>query len=299
MKRVLVTGASGFIGRHCLRPLRDRGYEVHAVGRRARQDVDAVTWHETDLLDSCAVAELLDFVRPTHLLHFAWYADPRDYRTSIDNLRWVVASIELLRHFYAAGGRRAVFAGTCFEYDPRFGYFSEGLTPELPATLYGVCKNSLRQLVVAYAARAGLSAAWGRIFYLYGPHEAAPRLVPSVILSLMRGETARCTHGRQLRDFLAVQDVAEAFVAILESNVEGAINVGSGEPVTIRSIVTRIASILHAEGRIDFGALQAAADEAPAVIADTRRLREQVGWIPRYSLDDELDATVKWWRENA
>ena len=98
-----------------------------------------------------------------------------------------------------------------------------------------------------------------------------------MILSLLRGERARCTHGRQLRDFLHVQDVAEAFIALLNSAVAGAVNIGSGEPVTIRSIVGQIARRLEAEDRVDFGAIESAPTDPPAVIANAQRLREQVG----------------------
>jgi len=301
VKRVLVTGASGFIGRHCIKHLHEHGYEVHAIAHRYPLEPASAhaRWRTADLLDRHTVAELLDTVRPTHLLHFAWYANPSDYRTSEENLRWLAASVEIIRQFHTAGGRRAVFAGSCFEYDPRFGYCSEGVTPEAPSTLYGVCKNSLRQVVAAYAAQTELSAAWARIFYLYGPYEPRQRLVPSVILALMRGAIAPCTHGRQLRDFLAVEDVAAALAAILESNVEGAINVGSGDPLAIRTIVSRLASIMHADDRVDFGAMPSAAADAPAIIADISRLRDEIGWAPRFNLDDGLVAAVKWWRENA
>jgi len=297
MKRVLVTGPTGFIGRNCLGLLTDRGFEVHAaahslpnapLGRSAH-------WYSVDLLDRCAVAKLFDSIRPSHLLHFAWYTDPKDYRSSPMNLAWCEAGINLVQRFAESGGSRAVFAGTCFEYDSQFGYFSESVTPEAPSTLYGVCKNSLQRVVTAYAGQIGLSVAWGRIFYLYGPYEARQRLVPSVILALLRGETARCTHGRQLRDFLEVSDVADAFVALLDGDTQGVVNVGSGEPVTIRVLVSRIASLLRAERLVEFGAIEAAASDPPCVIADVRRLRDEVQWVPRYSLEEGLTAAIHWW----
>lgn len=298
MKRVLVTGASGFIGRHCLQPLTDHGYEVHAVAHSHPLNRTApVRWHRADLLDTSEVANLLGTVRPTHLLHFAWYADPKDYRTSPKNLLWCQTGIDLVRRFAEAGGQRAVFAGTCFEYDPRLGFLSENLTPDAPSTLYGACKSSLRQVVMAYATQMGLSAAWGRIFYVYGPHEAPRRLVPSVILSLIRGETARCTHGRQLRDFLTVQDVAAAFAAILESDLRGAVNIGSGEPTTIRALVSLIASTMNTEHRVEFGAITSAIGDPPAVIADVRLLRDRIGWTPRYSLEGGVASAIRWWQE--
>lgn len=300
MKRVLVTGATGFIGRHCLAPLAALGYEVHAVSHsRAMPEAPSVTWHAADLLDPRGIARLLSEVRPTHLMHLAWYADPRDYRTSRENLAWCQAGIELVRRFAESGGRRAVFAGTCFEYDPRYGYCTEGLTPEAPSTLYAACKNSLRQVTAKYAAGLGLSAAWARVFYLYGPFEPPARLVPSVILSLLRGERAGCTHGRQLRDFLHVEDVASALAAILDSSVEGSVNIGSDEPVSIRAMVEIIARQLDAAGRVDFGARQAAPTDAPVMIADVRRLRGEVGWRPRWSLEDGLASAIQWWKQNS
>ena len=161
MKRVLVTGASGFIGRRALAPLIARGYEVHAVSWSGeRPAVNGVAWYRTDLLEPEAVARLMAAVKPSHMLHFAWYAVPGKYQASEENLRWSRAGIDLIAEFAKAGGRRAVFAGSCFEYDLRHGYCSEALTPCTPATRYGVCKLSLSQIVTKCPPE-GVSTAWG------------------------------------------------------------------------------------------------------------------------------------------
>src|SRR3984893_8750010 len=114
MNRVLVTGASGFIGSHSLSILQNRGYEVHAVWLKNRRELDGVEWHRADLLDPASIGGLIREVRPTHLLHLAWYAVPRDYRESPENLAWCKAGISLLTDFAEGGGRRAVFAWCCF-----------------------------------------------------------------------------------------------------------------------------------------------------------------------------------------
>ena len=297
MRKVLLTGATGFIGRHCLPALLKSGYEVHATFARAPLDgFDGVRWHQSDLLAVEQVRSLVDEVRPTHLLHFAWVVTPGAFWSSPDNFRWVQASLELLQCFAANGGQRAVMAGTCAEYNWKYGYCVEGVTPLEPSTVYGTCKHALHAMQEALAAQSGLSAAWGRIFFPYGPHEYASRLIPSVIHALLQHEEARCSHGRQIRDFLYVGDVAEAFVALLGSEVEGAVNIASGAPVTLKEIIEWLAQRLDCADLVRLGALAAPPDEPPLLVADVRRLREEVGWQPRSSLEQGLDQTLAWWK---
>jgi nucleoside-diphosphate-sugar epimerase len=294
-KRVLVTGASGFIGRHSLPHLAARGFEVHAVAHKeSLPECGSTVWHRSDVLDSAIIHKLLAEVAPTHLMHFAWYAEPGKYQQSEDNLRWCQAGIDLVRAFAESGGQRAVFAGTCFEYDFAYGYFSEA-APCVPSTRYGASKLALAQLVTRFPP-TGVSTAWGRIFHLYGPGEHPNRLASSVILSLLRGGRARCTHGRQMRDFLHVEDVASAFVALLDSDVAGILNIGSGQPVTIRALVSAIARSMGMPERIDFGAIAAPRNDPLLLIPVVGRLRDEVGWTPRFSLNDGIANTIDWWR---
>jgi len=298
MKRVLVTGAAGFIGRYCLSPLIACNYEVHCADLTLPQeDNPGVHWHVADLLNPQQVQEVMAQVRPTHLLHLAWYTKHKEYWHSLENLRWIQASLDLLQQFYKYGGRRIVVAGTCAEYDWRYGYCSENVTPLSPATLYGICKHSLQTILTAFAEQTGLSAAWGRIFFLYGPNEHPDRLVSSVIRSLLKNETARCSHGNQIRDFLYVEDVADAFVALLDSEVFGTVNIASGEPRKLKRIIYNIADKLNKYKLIELNALPVSADEAKVLIADISRLTTDVGWSPKLNLDQGLDLTINWLKE--
>ena len=279
---MLVTGATGFVGRQALAPLAERGFEVHAPGHR-----------ELDLLDVDAAAQFVANLRPTHLLHFAWYAEPGAFWESSENARWLDASTRLLEAFAASGGTRAVVAGTCAEYDwSGEGVLSERSTPLVPRTTYGAAKNALH----AAAEQMSLSLAWGRIFFLYGPHEDERRLVASVTRSLIAGLPARVTHGRQVRDFLHVADAGDAFAALLDADVEGAVNVGSGEGVAIADVVQRIAALVGRPDLVELGALEASPDDPPLLVADVGLLRDEVGWQPSRSLDDGLRDTIEWWR---
>lgn len=299
MKRVLLTGSQGFVGRHCLPILVAQGYEVHAVSSR----IDAppatppdVNWHRADLLDPNRVLSLLAQVRPTHLLHCAWYAVPGKYWSAPENFRWVESGLHLLRTFVEYGGKRVVGVGSCAEYDWRYGYCSEGITPLNPATVYGVCKHSFQMMLAALSGDAALSATWGRLFFLYGPHEYSERLVASVIRSLLAGKPAPCSHGEQIRDFLYVQDAAEALVALLGSEVTGPVNIASGVPVRVLDVVQEIAAQMNCPELIQLG-IRPASDHDPAVLlADITRLRNEVGWSPHYDLAGGLAQTIGWWR---
>jgi len=295
MSRVLVTGATGFIGQRTLGPLLAAGHEVHAVARRELVH-PRVAFHSVDLLTNPArLEELLERTRPHALLHLAWYAEPGRFWTSPENLRWVAASLGLLQAFAAAGGKRVVMAGSCAEYDWSHELAREQATPRSPQTLYGVCKNATFEVAHTFASQEGLSLAWGRVFFLYGPGEPVGRLVPSVALSLLAGERAPTTAGTQVRDFMHVDDVARAFVALLDSDVHGAVNIASGEGIRLRTLIEAVGRAAGRPELVDLGALPPRAGEPERLCADARRLREEVGYMRQVALEEGVAQTVRWW----
>ena len=297
MKKVLITGATGFIGHHCLEPLKARGYEVHAVSSKPmKSDANGVHWHQADLLQPGATKVLLAEVKPTHLLHLAWFVVPGKLITAPENFAWVCASMELVQEFAAQGGKRLTVCGSGYEYDWNYGYCSEKLTPAVPNTVYGSCKQALNLLVQSFASQNALSAAWGRVFFLYGPNEHPQRLVSSVILSLLKGDPAKTSHGKQIRDYMHVQDVADGMVALLDSEVTGSVNVSSGQATTLREIVLTVGRVLEKPELIQLGAIPARANDTPLVVGENLRLLNEVGWKQQFDLEAGLRQTIEWWK---
>lgn len=297
--RALVTGATGFLGRHALEPLLRRGFEVHGLTSRdpPRDTSPGVRWHRADLLTSDGASSAIRATRPDVLLHFAWYVEHGHFWTSSENLRWVEASSRLLRAFIEEGGSRAVFAGTCAEYDwSAASSCIDESHPVRPRTLYGAAKHAVHVLAESYARQAGFAFAWGRIFFPVGPGEDARRLVPSVTRNLLAGRPARVSSGTQVRDFLAATDVADAFAALADSEISGAVNIGSGKPMTVRELILRVGEAVGRAELIDFGALPDRPGDPPELVAAVGRLRDELGWSPQGSVEAAVRAAVDGWR---
>jgi nucleoside-diphosphate-sugar epimerase len=307
---VLVSGAGGFIGRWSVPRLIAGGYEVHAVaarapGRELPAQLSGATIHHADLLREESVDALIQEVRPSHLLHFAWVATPGVYWTSPDNRRWLAASQHLLQSFLGNGGMRAVMAGTCAEYDwSRVGVCNERGSPladEAGAAItpYAECKIAMQRALAAFGSVRHLSTAWGRIFFQFGPGEHPDRLVASVIMNLLSGREALCTHGRQIRSFLHVADLGSAFAALLDGVTEGPVNMGSPDRISVAGLLEEIALQIGRPELLRFGVRDAPPSEPPLLVPDVGRLYDEVGWRPRFALHDAIADTISWWRRQA
>lgn len=297
-RKVLVTGATGFIGGACVRKLVASGWTVIGTfrGDAPPQDIDGVIWCRADVTRSGDVEAILAEHKPSHLLALAWYMGPGNQQ-AVENFRWLQASIDLLFAFAAAGGQRVTFCGSCMEYDwSQPVKLTEASTPLTPDTEYGAAKAALFQAFGPLCAKLGLSGAWARPFFLYGPGENPRRLAADVVVSLLEGREALCTHGQQKRDFLHVDDVGDAMVQLLDSDVEGALNIGSGAAVPLYELINEIGRQIGAPDLIRLGARDARPGDPPLVEADITRLSETLGWQPKFNLQTGVADTIAWWR---
>ena len=216
--RILVTGAAGFVGASAVRRLVADGHTVGALvrpgsSRRRLDGVESITRIECDLADRAALGQALSAWKPQACIHLAWYAVPGKYLDDPENLDCLAVSLGLLDLLAQAGCRHVVMTGTCAEYDTDLGYLRES-GPTRPATLYAAAKLSLGIIAAIRAGQLGMTLSWARLFYLYGPHEDERRMVPSLIKALLDRKPFKASSGRQVRDYLHVDDVASALTGL-------------------------------------------------------------------------------------
>lgn len=300
--RVFVTGATGFVGSHLTRLLVRDGCDVHVLVRSTSD-----TWRINDLLQSVHVVrgDVTEFnelrraltrIRPEVCFHLAWCATPGVYLTSQDNLNMLMAGIHLTSSLTETGCKRLIATGTCLEYDTDVGYLSEDSRTK-PCSLYAASKLALCHVSAQLATTSGMEFVWARLFHLYGPYENPYRLIPSIICALLRNEDAKTTKGEQIRDFLHVEDAAAALRTLAKNNLSGAINIGSGKPIAVREIATRIGEMLGRPGLIKLGASRICASEPMFICADNSLLTSKTTWRPQYDLEEGLRHTIAWWKD--
>lgn len=299
--RAFITGINGFIGAQTARKCLEAGWEVTGLIRptsnmeRVEEIKDRVQWVYGDLSSVSEVVESLKDSKPDVCIHHAWYAEPGKYPHAIENLTSLNGTLELVSKLPEAGCHRFVGIGTCFEYDFDRGWLRED-SPCVPATLYAGCKNAAAVALPKLAEKVEVDATWIRLFYQYGPFEDHRRLVSSVIRSLLAGQTVDTTEGGQVRDFLHVEDVGAGIQAVTAAGLKGIVNVGSGQPVTVRKIVETISANLGRAELVNFGARPYNPTDPPFVVANNNRLKSETEWKQKWSLEDGLAQTIDWWR---
>jgi len=298
--KVLVTGASGFLGRAVTTQLELLGYDVYGLGLSAHDDFGEHSSSKFIAVDLFSETDVNLFMKKHQfegLVHLAWDTQHGNYWQSNENFKWVAASLRLFEEFRINCGKRIVVAGSSAEY--QWGeepVLDEYTTPRSPASLYGVSKNSLRLMLQSWALQNDLSWAWGSVFNIFGPFENRNRLIPKNILKLLNRETILFDDGLLYRDFLHVKDAGAAFSALFKSDVQGVVNIASGQSISVRDVLQTIADLVNASGLIHFDESRNYNNLPKSVIASVNRLEKEVGWSTEISLFDRLASTCRWWR---
>lgn len=282
MRTVLITGASGFIGRRTVRACLARGWRVIGLDRHPSAfAADAYTHlvHAVTPDEPLPVPLIRQTVDAAILL--AWPVDPARYLQSSDNLEALAATLALARAMINAGCRTLVGVGTCAEYAPAEpGIRLREDHAVRPDTLYAACKTAAHQVLEQLVRPAQATITWARIFNPFGPGESAARLLPSIARRLAAGEDFLAGSGSQVRDYLHVDDIAAGLATCLDGGLPGAVNVCSGQGMVLAEMMTTFAMACGSAGKVVLGAKADRPWDPPHLVGDPGRLLA-AGWKPR------------------
>lgn len=269
MFHICLTGASGFVGRQILRSLKSAGHRVTVTlrpGQNLPDGFGADTVFETpDLFAETAGWWQQRLEGVDAVIHAAWYVEPGKYLDSPRNLDCVSGTLELAKGAMGAGVKHFIGIGTCMEYRLP-GDHLDVHHPLEPQTVYAAAKLSLFYLLQTALAKTTTRFSWCRLFYLFGEGEYAARLVPYVRAQLEKGEIVKLSAGTQLRDFMDVREAGRQIAAVIGTGQTGAINICSGQPITIRALVEGIADEYGRRDLLEFGTAAIHPSDPAAVV---------------------------------
>lgn len=288
-RRIIVTGASGFIGKSIMPILLSEGVKVMALTTKPEELSEKWGIQAIDLNKLCEadnVERMQDF-SPEVLLHLGWARLP-DYSADA-SLSNVVSSVEIVRVAMAAGVRRIVVTGSCWEYGDQKGQLKEVGNPN-PNSMFAQSKNALRLLLDSASRETDLQLRWARVFYAYGPGQRDQSLIPLSIRSWQNGAAPNLRDTSSAIDLIHVEDVAKALVALaLREGPSGVFNVGSGSAARVGDVVEFIRDAIAAE---DTEAVIPSAKDDLASWADISSMKSSFGWSPTIELRDGIKSMI-------
>jgi UDP-glucose 4-epimerase len=296
-EKILVTGASGFIGSHLCRRLCKAGIDLHAISRVKRLGHESnLQWWQGDLSDSVTVRDLVQTVKPDVIFHLASHVmGARNLENVMPTFRSnLLSTVNILTVASEVGCRRIVLTNSLEEPDP-------GDPTSIPSSPYAAAKWASSGYARMFHALYQLPVVILRLFMVYGPaQQDLGKLIPYVTLCLLRGEAPRLSSGQRDVDWIYVDDVVDGIIAAAQaSNVEGkTIDIGSGELVSIRNVVEHLVRLTNPTIQPVFGALAERPLEQVRK-ANVATAHAQIGWKPKTLLREGLENTVNWFRQEA
>ena len=286
--RILLTGASGFLGRAFLQAATQEGHQVICLSRRPPPENSSRLEGQMELIQAAldqAPWERIRRLAPSACVHSAWITSPGVYLESEDNDSLLEVSRSFLTRATQEGVTQILGIGTCLEYGPCDGPLGEG-SRTLPISRYARCKQSLSVWLEQHAKECGIRAAWARVFYPYGPHEHPRRLASSIIQSIRNGETVRLKTPASVKDYIHCRDVAQAWLRILQTQYAGPINVGTGEGTSVLALAQTIGRILGRPELVECAA-DPAVDSNAYMVSDPATLHT-LAWQAKVPLETGL-----------
>ncbi len=297
--RIFVTGSTGFVGKHVVKLLAEKGHELKLLVRNESRLPDVFPNEKSttviigDLSNTESYKTALEDFKPEAVLHLAWEGLP-DYSSQkcLQNLEY---GTNLFNATAEVGCDRIIAAGSCWEYSRATGPMNEE-SPLESTNDFPVAKNSLRFTGEAISKKYNIKFYWPRIFYVYGPGQRDTSLIPYIIRSFIDGTGPDVRNPNNKNDFVYVKDAAEAIVGIIEKKpADTAYNIGSGHAVSVQKIISITSEIMKCQIDIDDVSAPLENMNSDNFWADISKIQKGIGWFPKYSLADGIRETVEYY----
>lgn len=285
-KRILITGCTGRIGELLTTNLTSRGHEVFGIrfNSKCRVEHPLHSCEKMDLLKNNP-KQILEEFRPHILIHSAWITSSPDFWNSPQNILWQESSKQLISNFVDYGGYYIVVLGSCAEYSwQNVDKLSES-SSEIPLSIYGQSKLEL----LDWLRSRDFNFLWSRTFFQYGEWESTEKLIPSLIHTLLKGEEYLVKSRYDVRDFVLDLDVAKVLTNLLDYEITGVVNIGTGEGLAIQDVVELAASIIAKPELIVF---EESLSPSSCVVSDTSKLDSLIGSFPWTDLEQALESLI-------
>lgn len=292
--RTVLTGSTGFIGSRVRRRLHEASLPTVAVSRS--EDATDPGRHVADLANPATLLPSTNVGEPFTLIHLAWVTDRSAcFTVQAEQVRQLSG---LLDYWSERGLQRVILLGSAEEYGTRGGSLSELDEPQGSQSPYGWSKRASWRLAQAWSARTGIPTIWLRPFIVYGPGQSGNMLIPYAVRQASLGEPALFSDGRQRRDFVYVADVADAILAASRWTAPGfhTFNLGTGNAVAVRDVVTYLADLFQPAVPFQLGAIAARPGEPAVQIADPHAAAHALDWRATTDWRDGLRKVWEWVR---
>jgi nucleoside-diphosphate-sugar epimerase len=307
MKRVIVTGATGFVGANLARRLVADGHEVHLLVRRGcnswriRDIYSQVSLHETDLTDGDALAGVVREIRPEWIFHLAVYGAYSWQKDLHQMVRTNIAgTINLVEACLKTGFASFVNTGTSSEYGYKDHPPCENACLE-PNSHYAVTKASATMYCRYTGQSRGMHIPTLRLYSVYGPFEDPGRLIPTLVREGLTGQLPPLVNPGAMHDFVFIEDVVEAYLlAAGKAGQESGVvyNVGTGRQTSLGEIVACARRIMKIDVEPRWGSMPDRRWDTGNWVADSQKIRKELGWRPKYNLEQGLSSVVEWFQSD-